>query len=399
MVQKMATITKRTNPSGAVVYRAQVRVKREGYPPYSESRTFSKKSLATEWAKRREFEIESNPDLLFNDGKRELCPTLREAAKQYVDEVRTNYSETKLGVINFILNFDIANKRLDRLTRADYSAFAFARQKGCPELGIKPVVASTINGDLQYMRSIIKHAHFVWGLDVSWAELDVAMEGLRRARVIGKARRRDRLPDNDELLKLTVYFLRAWRRVVVNPKRLPMHLIMWFAIYSCRRLDEIARLRWSDFDEINRLWLVRDLKNPRGSKGNDKAFMVSDEAMAVIDLMRSPEIARQMNVQNGDLLLGGYKGRSVGSLWQRACRELKIDDLRFHDLRHEGATRLAEKGLSIPVMQQFTLHGDWESMRRYTNLRARPPVLEMMDALQEADEIVRAEQPDRSFFA
>ena len=64
----MATITKRTNPSGDVVYRAQVRVKREGYPPYSESRTFSKKSLATEWAKRREFEIESNPDLLFNDG-------------------------------------------------------------------------------------------------------------------------------------------------------------------------------------------------------------------------------------------------------------------------------------------------------------------------------------------
>ncbi|WP_250581429.1 tyrosine-type recombinase/integrase [Neisseria subflava] len=166
-----------------------------------------------------------------------------------------------------------------------------------------------------------------------------------------------------------------------------------------RRLDEIARLRWSDFDETNRLWLVRDLKNPRGSKGNDKAFMVSDEAMAVINLMRSPEIARQMNVQNVDLLLGGYKGRSVGSLWQRACRELKIDDLRFHDLRHEGATRLAEKGLSIPVMQQFTLHGDWESMRRYTNLRARPPVLEMMEALQEADEIIRAEQPDRSFFA
>lgn len=395
----MATISKRKNPSGAVVFRAQVRVNRAGYPPFSESRTFSKRALAVEWARRREAEIEANPDLLFGVRRRELCPTLGEAAKRYIEEVGDRYSASKSGTIAFLANFEIADKRLDRLTRADFSAFAFARRKGAAEMGFKPVVASTVNGDLQYIRSVIKHAHFVWGLDVSWAEIDVAMEGLRRARVIGKARRRERLPSGDELLRLTVYFLRAWRRVVVNPKRVPMHLVMWFAIYSCRRLDEIARLRWSDLDWDNGLWLVRDVKNPRGSKGNDKVFSVSDEVRSVLVLLRSPEIVRQMDGIDGDLLLGGFKGRSVGAFWQRACRDLGIVDLRFHDLRHEGATRLAERGLAIPLMQQVTLHGDWESMRRYTNLRPRPPVLEMGEALRRADEVVRSEDVgERPFF-
>jgi len=48
----MATVIKRKNPSGAVVYRAQVRVRKEGYPDFSESRTFSKKVLAGEGARR-----------------------------------------------------------------------------------------------------------------------------------------------------------------------------------------------------------------------------------------------------------------------------------------------------------------------------------------------------------
>ena len=50
----MGTITKRTNPSGAVVYRAQVRIKKAGAPAYNESKTFTKKALAAEWLKRRE---------------------------------------------------------------------------------------------------------------------------------------------------------------------------------------------------------------------------------------------------------------------------------------------------------------------------------------------------------
>ena len=49
---------------------------------------------------------------------------------------------------------------------------------------------------------------------------------------------------------------------------------------------------------------------------------------------------------------------------------LDIEDLRFHDLRHEGATRLAENGLTISQLQQ-QLHESWSSLERYVQIRRR----------------------------
>lgn len=379
----MGTITKRTNPSGDVVYRAQVRIKKEGYPPLSESRTFSKKALATEWIKRREAELELHPELLFNRKKKGLCPTLGEAIKRYADEVSTEYNKSKFRTLSYILSFEIAGQRLDRLRREDFTAFAFTRQRGRPEIGAEPVQPSTINSDLQYIRSLLKHAHFVWGLPVSWGEIDIALEGLRRARVVGKSNKRTRLPTSEELQKLTNYFYFVWRRKSANTAKIPMHLIIWFALYSCRRLSEIGRLRWSELDLAARQWMVRDVKNPRGSKGNDKLFEVREELLPVLEALRAPEIRQRMDGDD-DLLLAGYKYKSISTLFTNACRALLIQNLHFHDLRHEGATRLAEDGLSIPLMQQVTLHGDWESMRIYTNLRKRSSRLDFAEALAAA---------------
>ena len=65
-----------------------------------------------------------------------------------------------------------------------------------------------------------------------------------------------------------------------------------------------------------------------------------------------------------------YNGKSVGAAFRRACRELGIEDLRFHDLRHETASRLFEAGYQIPEVALVTGHRDWKMLRRYTNLRA-----------------------------
>jgi site-specific recombinase XerD len=45
-----------------------------------------------------------------------------------------------------------------------------------------------------------------------------------------------------------------------------------------------------------------------------------------------------------------------------------IEDLRFHDLRHEAASRFFEKGLSIEEVALITGHQDWRSLKRYTHL-------------------------------
>ena len=46
-----------------------------------------------------------------------------------------------------------------------------------------------------------------------------------------------------------------------------------------------------------------------------------------------------------------------------------LTDIRFHDLRHEAASRLFEAGFKIEQVALVTGHKDWKMLKRYTNLR------------------------------
>jgi len=56
--------------------------------------------------------------------------------------------------------------------------------------------------------------------------------------------------------------------------------------------------------------------------------------------------------------------------WERLRKRAGIDDLHFHDLRHEAISRLFEKGLSIPEVALISGHRDVRMLFRYTHLRA-----------------------------
>ncbi|MQR00081.1 tyrosine-type recombinase/integrase [Glaciimonas sp. GS1] len=45
-------------------------------------------------------------------------------------------------------------------------------------------------------------------------------------------------------------------------------------------------------------------------------------------------------------------------------------DLRFHDLRHEKACRLFERGLNVLEIASVTGHKALQMLQRYTHLRA-----------------------------
>ena len=202
----MGTITKRTNPSGEIRYRAQIRINRKDYPEFKESKTFSKKSLADAWIKKREAEIEADPDILLGTLKKRDYPTLLQAIEQYLDEV-TTFGQTKRYGLRFLTHFPIGKIRIDRLTRKDFADHVMLRREGVPELGIKAVGASTANNDIQYIRSVFTHARLVWGMDdIVKTEIDLATEGLQHARLIAHSQQRSRLPTNDELQQLTNYF-------------------------------------------------------------------------------------------------------------------------------------------------------------------------------------------------
>ena len=47
-----------------------------------------------------------------------------------------------------------------------------------------------------------------------------------------------------------------------------------------------------------------------------------------------------------------------------------MEDLRFHDLRHEAASKLFEKGLNPVEVATITGHKGTKMLMRYTHLRA-----------------------------
>ena len=55
--------------------------------------------------------------------------------------------------------------------------------------------------------------------------------------------------------------------------------------------------------------------------------------------------------------------------WARATKRAGMDDLHFHDLRHEATSRLAEK-LALHELMKVTGHKDTRMLARYYHPRA-----------------------------
>jgi integrase len=182
-----------------------------------------------------------------------------------------------------------------------------------------------------------------------------ARKVLGKLGAVGKSKRRDRRPTLEELDKLMKHFgeIRA-KRVDSND----MQAITAFAIFSTRRQEEITLLTYEDLDVAHSRILVRDMKHPGQKIGNDQWCDLPPEAMRIIQAQ--PHKTGRIFRANPD---------AISAAFTRACQFLTIKDLRFHDLRHEGASRLFEMGLTIPHVAAVTGHRSWSSLQRYTHLR------------------------------
>lgn len=61
-------------------------------------------------------------------------------------------------------------------------------------------------------------------------------------------------------------------------------------------------------------------------------------------------------------------GDAISAAFTRACKMLGIKDLHFHDLRHEGISRLFEMAQTIPQVASVSGHRSWQSLKRYTHM-------------------------------
>ncbi|CAB3758449.1 site-specific integrase [Paraburkholderia humisilvae] len=338
-------------------WRAEIR--RKEYPP--QVRSFLTEKESRKWARDVEIAMdEGNFEPVDKDGHKLTVEGLinrfvehREARHRTKLKARKAGSEVESPAIGRSTMGALANlKRLlgdrnaARLT-AD-GVLAFARDRA--NEGAGPV---TVALDISTLGTVYKTGRSILHLPVT-NPVPEARARLNDAELVGKSNERDRRPTLPELKRIKAWFAAKSRQ------KIPMPDIIDFAVASAMRASEITRLAWDDLDEKNCTILVRDRKDPKKKIGNNQVVPLLPDAMEVI--LRQPKVA-------GEPRIFPYNHKSFSSIFPRACTALKIEDLRFHDMRHEGISRLFDMGMQIAQVALISGHKDWKQLARYTQVK------------------------------
>lgn len=345
----MATIVERTRKDGSIAYVAQITRRAH---TLQKSKTFPTRKAATAWAKKAEKEID-DAIAAGNDPSPATAKkiTLGDAIDKYIHESMKEIGKTKAQVLRTIrTEYDIAEMRCEQIASQDIIAFA-------QELHQRPKLESksTVLNYLSHLSAVFSIARPMWNFPLDKRAMDDAMAVCKSMGITSKSKKRNRRPTLAELDLLMHEFKRKHAH---RPKSCPMHRIATFAIFSTRRQDEICRITWSDYEPDAKRVLVRDMKHPGDKEGNDTWVELPDPCPAIIEA--TPRTSDR---------IFPYTADAISAAFTRACKVLEIDDLHFHDLRHEGTSRLFEMGRTIPLAASVTGHRSWTSLQRYSHLR------------------------------
>lgn len=338
----MGTIVQRKRRNGTTAFMAKIIITRQGRIAHRETQTFDRRKEAAAWIATREEEL-SRPGAI--ERARRAHVTLADAIDRYRSEQRRAINKTKSGVLDAIRDHEIGAMPCGAI-RSEHIV-KFARDISP---GRKP---QTVRTYIAYLSSIFTVAGPAWGYELDRSQIEDAKIVLHRLGIIRQSDKRDRRPTLDELDAIMTNIMDRNANAL-----LPMAHIVAFAIFSTRRRDEITRLEWRDLDEQASRIMVRDMKDPRNKVGNDTWVDLPAQALAIIQAM--PRTAAR---------IFPYNKSSITNAFIDICAAEKIKGLTFHDLRHEGISRLFETGLDIPRVAAVSGHRSWETLKRYTHIR------------------------------
>lgn len=306
----MATFTKRGGR-----WRAQVRVQGT-----SDSATFATKREAQAWAFAREEALRS--------GYRASDRLVRDAFERYGREV----SPGKKGAHKELLRLKaLARDPLADIRLADLRHGDLAQHRDRRLLKVSP---ASVNRDLNLISAVFTRCVREW----HWLDENPCRK-LDRPK---NPPPRDRRISDDES-ELVLFELSQGDR---NREVGTMFLL---AIETAMRLGELASLRWENVHEKHVTLL--DTKN-----GDRRHVPLSSRARELL----SP---RQ---ESGGVFQ--VSAASASTLFRKAVRRAGIQNLHFHDTRHEALTRLARK-LDVLDLARMVGHRSTASLLIYYNAR------------------------------
>ena len=315
----MATIRRRNG-------RYQAQVRKQHRPPVS--RTFKRLSDARRWVTSVEYEMEQGA---FQHSPTPAFQTIGDLINYYqtiinpADDPRHTIT-SRLGT----LKQHLGPIHLTQLRGSDLARYRDER--------LKTIKASTLARELSLLRCVFRVAREEWDVEIKDCPLD-------RFRVAdARPARERRLEPGEEarLLRACSQARTPWLRPAVE-----------LALETAMRRGELLNARYEHLQKGL-------LSIPITKTGIPRTIPLTPRALTVIRaLPRS--------------ISGYFLPTSANALrlsWERAKRRAMLEDLHFHDLRHEAISRFFEMGLSIPEVALISGHKDYRMLARYTHLRA-----------------------------
>jgi integrase len=317
-------------------------IRRKGHKSISKS--FPTKGRAVEWARGVEAQMDARQ---FKDARGLSDITFGQLIERYTEEIGgiKPFGRCKADVLRR-LAIHLGHVAMSEMTTDRIMDYVRPRAK--------EVSGVTLAVEITYMAVVLRAAKELWDLPVDTSVTGAVRSKLKFLGVSTKSIERDRRPTQREIDDICLYFTTKVRQKV------PMEDLILFAIETAMRLGEILALRWEDINHADKTITIRNRKHPTEKQGNDQEVPLLGDAYKIA--CRQPKI---------DDRIFPYADGTPSTLFPRACKALKIDDLRFHDLRHEGVSRLFERGYTIEQVSLISGHRDWKMLARYVQLRAK----------------------------
>jgi integrase len=339
--------------------RWRVQIRRTGLPTLSEY--FETKQDAQRWARQQEADIDRGKRAL--DG---LMVTVSDVFEAY-DDAFPNKVDHNRKHARRMLEPHFGKVRLDDLGTQTVINYAQLRRRA----GAGP---STILNNLSFLRSYLSFGTQILGAvdagALAKARVVAAVSLLSHNGQVASSNERNRRPSEEELEILYETFKDYHLRTGRAPT--PMWDMILFAIATTMRLGEIVELKRRDLNSAERTIWIRDRKHPRKKKGNDEEVPLLAGPFRFRGKVVDPYeiLMRQPPRDDAPGTFFPMQKRTVSKIFGRDIKG-KIEDLHFHDLRHDGISRLFEAGYPIERVALVSGHKDWKSLKRYTQLKPK----------------------------
>jgi integrase len=322
-------------------YTARIRVK--NYP--EETKSFGSMAAAREWATITEAAMREGRYLKTSIGKDK---TVSHLIEEYLTKVlsRNTKPRTKT-VVQQELRF--WQERIGSLKLAEVSPAIIAELRD--ELSSTRVPRGNIRkpATVNHYLNNLNHAFGIALREWGW----ITVNPVSQVQRMKKKNARTRFLTDDERLRL----LRAADDVSNGYLR----SIILFCVYTGARRGELEKLCWKHVDFKRKKVMFLDTKN-----GESRAVHISPQLKILLQGLGDGVC------QDHHRVFGSPNDPTrpiqFNNAFKRARRIAKLEDFRFHDLRHEAATQLAKSGATLLEIAAVLGHKTLAMVKRYSHL-------------------------------